>query len=222
MTDNPRRVRIALADDHWMVRKGIIELIAAFGDFEVILEAGDGEELIQKLEQATVLPDICILDINMPSMNGYDTLTQLKKRWPELKVMILTMFNNELTIIRMLRNGANGFMLKAGDPKELGRALRAIYEHGFYHGELVTSTLAQWKESATHISNKELQFLSLCCSDLNYKEIANIMGMSVRTIDGYRDSLFEKLDLRSRTGLVIFALSMGIEPYDNNMPTSKD
>jgi len=209
-------IHIAIADDHVIIRKGVCEIINSFGGFAVDTEASNGEELIKKLQKKEKLPDICIIDINMPVMNGYDTLLNIKKLWPAMKVLVLTMFDNEHTIIKMLTNGANGFILKNSDPKELKKALLTIEEQGYYHAEFMSGRFYATLKSndSPKITDKEMQFLTLCCSDLNYKEIAERMNLSPRTVEGYRDNLFEKLGVRTRTALMMYAITIGIVPIN--------
>lgn len=219
--DNP--IQIAIADDHVIMRNGLSTLIASFPGFKVMLEADNGKELIEKLQQSSVKTDIVILDISMPVLNGYETLIELKKKWPDIKVLVLSMYNNEFSIIKMLRNGAKGYILKACDPNELNQALTDIHTRGFYNSELVSSRFFQLIHSNNEhllprISDKEFQFLTHCCTELNYREIAQLMGMSTRTVEGYRDSLFEKLNLNTRIGLVMYAINTGIVPI-NQAPT---
>ena len=138
----PKKIhKLALADDHEMFRKGIIEIISSFGNFEVIIEAGDGKELLDMLAKASVLPDVVIMDISMPKSNGYDTLLVIKKKYPELKVLIMTMHKHELAVIKMLRDGANGYILKNSNPKELKVALESILETGIYLSGVATNHL---------------------------------------------------------------------------------
>lgn len=210
-------IRVALADDHIILRKGLEELINDFGGMQVVMHANNGKELLQQLTAATELPNICILDINMPVMNGYDTAAAIRKGWPDMKILALSMYDNEFNIIRMLRSGANGYILKGAEPSQLERAISEIHRNGFYHSDLVTvqmlhQLMQPHNGDSADLTDKEVQFLSLCCSELTYKEIAEQMGHSPRTIDGYRDSLFHKLNIKSRTGLVMYALKAGLAP----------
>jgi two-component system, NarL family, invasion response regulator UvrY len=212
-------INIALADDHMILRKGVKDIISSFGGFEVIMEASNGKELITTLYTAKLLPDICMLDINMPDMNGYDTIVALKKNWPTMKVLVLTMFNNEYSILKMLKNGANGYLLKKNcHPNDLKLALTTIYNKGYYHSDFITSRLIKEIENEEKqppkITEKEMQFLAYCCTDYSYKEIAGFMNLSQRTVEGYRDALFEKLNLNSRTALAVYAISSGIVPIE--------
>jgi two-component system, NarL family, invasion response regulator UvrY len=212
-----QKIKVCIADDHLLFRKGLSELISDFGNVELLFDAANGEELLEKLKTAKVLPDICILDINMPGMNGFDTAKAIKKKWPKMKMLALSMSDSELSIIRMLRAGANGYVLKDVEPSELKRAITTIYTTGFYHSEIITGRLLRMSQELTveeqeeqSLSDKEIQFLELACSELTYKDIAEKMGHSPRTIDGYRDNLFIKLNIKSRTGLVMYAIRKGL------------
>jgi len=189
-------IKIALADDHTILRKGVAEILSRFEELEVIMEAANGRELIEKIKSATTLPDVCIVDINMPVMNGYDTAAELKRNWPDIKILALSMYDTELNVIKMLRNGASGYVLKDTDPEDLRVAIIRIVKDGFYHTELVTGRMLHILHDPegkmdTEINEKELSFLRLCCTELTYKEIADKMFLSPRTIDGYRESLLK-------------------------------
>jgi two-component system, NarL family, invasion response regulator UvrY len=203
-------IRIAVADDHTIFRKGLIKLLSKFGDMTVVAEAGDGAELIAQLATADTLPHICILDITMPVMNGYDTASAIRKRWPAIKILALSMHDTELNVIKMMRNGAVGYVLKDADTQELKTALLSLYHRGIYHSDLVDEQkmrlLEKKGETGWDLSAREMQFLHLCCTELTYKEIAEKMQTKPRTIDGYREEVFSKLNIKSRTELVIYAI----------------
>ena len=208
-------INVALADDHAILRKGLAEILSKFDNISVSMQAANGKELIEKLKAAAELPDVCILDINMPEMNGYETAAEIKKTWPGIKILALSMYDTELNIIKMLRNGANGYMLKDSDPEDLRVAISKVYTDGFYHSDIVTGRMLNiLHDPAGHmaldLNEKELHFLKLCCTELTYKEIADKMFLSPRTIDGYREALFGKLKITSRTGLVMYAIKAGI------------
>jgi two-component system, NarL family, invasion response regulator UvrY len=207
-------IKTAIADDHTIVRKGVIELINAFGDFEVVIEASNGRDLIQKIEKSSLQPDVCLLDVQMPEMNGYEAALELKSRWPKIKVLALSMYDNEQAVIKMLKNGALGYILKETDPKELREALLQVYEGNYYHSEVTTSSIKTNQKAGKplemNITEREMAFLPYCCTDLTYKEISEKMNLSVRTIEGYRDTLFQKFNIKSRSGLVVLAMSMGL------------
>ena len=175
---------------------------------------------MDQLGRIKVLPDICLLDINMPVLNGYDTMDQLHSRWPGLKVVALSMYDSEFSIIKMLRSGACGYFLKDADPDELHNALFHICENGFYHSELISNRIiGQLRHDAEEIlalinlSQAELEFLKWVSSDFSIKEIAEQMNVKPRTLEKYSEVLFRKLHIKSRTGLAMFAIRIGIVPY---------
>ena len=213
------QIKIALADDHNLFRKGMEELIEDYDNMEVLYSVPNGQELINKLSSGK-LPDVCLLDINMPELNGFETARKIKEQWPDIKILAVSVYDSEFNIIGMLRAGAGGYILKDAQPDVLRKAIEGIYENGFYHSELVTGKIlhrliSQPQEvTTTQLNEKQVQFLKLCCSEMTYREIADSMGISHRTIDGFRDQLFEKLNIKSRTGLVMYALKTGIATLD--------
>jgi len=214
-------INIAVVEDVVILRKGVCRILASFPEFNIQLEAGNGREFIDNLREKDQKVDVCLLDINMPEMDGHATILALKKDWPDIKVLVLSIYDDDYNIIRMLRNGANGYILKTCAPEELRHALLEVYHQGFYHSDLVNSHLlhllhTKSTDGAGSLSEKDFQFLSYCCSELTYKEIAEIMKLSPRTVEGYRDTLCEKLSIRSRTGLVIYALRIGVVPYEKH------
>lgn len=208
-------IHVALADDHALMRKGVAEMLSKFEEVKVVMEAGNGRELISKINVADTVPDVCILDINMPEMNGYDTAIEIKKTWPKVGILALSMYDTELNIIKMLRSGARGYLLKDSDPEELLQAIMSIHKHGFYYSDMVTGRMLNIlhdPEGRTNVdlTDKEIQMLKYCCTELTYKEIAEEMNLSARTIDGYRETLFRKLNITTRTGLAMYAIKAGI------------
>lgn len=209
--------KIALVDDHSLLRKGLSSLIQSFDTYTVILEADNGKDFVNKLNPES-LPDLVLMDINMPEMDGYQASNWLKENHPDIKVLALSMYDNESAIIRMFRAGAKGYILKDCDPMELKTALHSIIHKGFYYSEMITGSLIHninskaddHKTGPKGLSEREISFLKLVCSELTYKEIADKMFLSPRTIDGYRDALFEKLNVKTRVGLVLYAIKFGI------------
>ena len=212
------KIKLALADDHNLFRKGVEELIEDFDNIEVLYSVENGNQLITKLQSAPVLPDICLLDINMPELNGFETAKKIKEKWPDIKILAVSVYDSEFNILGMLRAGAGGYILKDAQPAILRKAIESLHENGFYHSELVTGRILRQlisKEVSTdQLNENETEFLRLCCTEMTYKEIADIMKISHRTIDGYRDQLFQKLNIKSRTGLVMYALKTGIATLD--------
>jgi len=206
------KIKVALVDDHILLRNGLRGLIDSFNNCTVLYEANNGRDFINKLK-AEQIPDIVLMDINMPEMDGYETTLWVKNNHPEIKVLALSMYDNENAIIRMLRAGVKGYILKDCDPSELEYAINSIMTSGFYYTENVTGKLVSIvskKDSDDELNEREIAFLKLVCSELTYKEIADKMYKGVRTIDGYRDALFEKLNVKTRIGLVLYAIKNGI------------
>lgn len=210
---------VALVDDHVLLRNGLANLIESFGNYKILFQSDNGKNFIEKLKQ-NLLPDIVLMDINMPEMDGYETCLWLKDNHPEIKVLALSMYDNENAVIRMFKAGAKGYILKDCDPAELKVAIDAVITKGFYYSEMVTGklihTINTLDEKDSRVKNMiklkdhEVMFLKLVCTELTYKEIADKMFKSPRTIDGYRDDLFEKLNIKTRVGLVMYAIKYGI------------
>ncbi|MBN9379358.1 MAG: response regulator transcription factor [Chitinophagaceae bacterium] len=210
---------VALVDDHVLLRNGLANLIRSFGEYSVLFEAGNGNDFIRQLKPRT-LPDVVLLDINMPDMDGYETALWIRRHHPEIRILALSMYDTDNSIIRMLKNGVKGYILKDIDPAELKVALESIVTKGFYYSEMVTGKLIHTintMETVDHqvrhvlrLNDRELEFLRLACTECTYKEIAEQMYLSPRTIDGYRDTLFEKLNVKTRVGLVLYAIRNGI------------
>jgi two-component system, NarL family, invasion response regulator UvrY len=219
MGTEEKSIKLVLVDDHVLLRNGLANHIRSLDRYEVLFEADNGVSFIKKLDIAN-LPELVLMDINMPEMDGHETTQWLKQNHPQIKVLALSMYDNEQSIIRMLKSGAKGYILKDIDPAEFKTALDSVSRKGYYYSELVTGKLIHavnaMNESADKIKTpgtltlREIEFLKLCCTEMTYKEIADKMYLSPRTIDGYRDDLFEKLNVRTRIGLVIFAIRSGI------------
>ncbi|MFT3825862.1 MAG: response regulator transcription factor [Chitinophagaceae bacterium] len=213
------KASVAVVDDHVLLRNGLATLIRSLDKYAVLFEAANGKDFIQQLKPK-YLPDIVLLDINMPEMDGYETALWLKRNYPEIKVLALSMYDNENAIIRMMKNGAKGYILKDIDPLEFRQALDSLIRKGFYYSEMVTGKLihavntmdepGQTIQKLVTLNEREIDFLKLACSELTYKEIADKMYVSPRTVDGYRDTLFEKLSIKTRVGLVLYAIKNGI------------
>ena len=209
------KINIAIIDDHTLFRNGVAALMREFEELEVVFEAENGEQM-QLMFVKHRLPQVILMDINMPVMDGYAATKWVKDKYPQIKILALSMFEDDKAVIRMLKSGASGYVLKESRPKELLEAIKTINEKGVYINEMVSGKLFRQisgKEEKLDLSKKEMEFLKLCCSELTYKEIASIMFVSPRTVDNYRESLFEKLHLKSRTGLVLYAIQNEIFSY---------
>ncbi|MEI9810311.1 MAG: response regulator transcription factor [Bacteroidota bacterium] len=217
---NKITTKIALVDDHTLLRNGMAALINSFDGYSVIFDAANGKEFIQQLKKYPV-PDIVLLDITMPEMNGMETAEWMRKHLPAAKILVLSVMDIDSMIISMLKRGARGYLLKDSKPAIFKEALDHIRDTGFYMNELVSnkmlSYVTQNNEKAqeevsliSQLTENELNFLQLACTEMTYKEIAQKMELSPRTIDGYRDELLKKLRVQTRIGLVIFAIKHGL------------
>ena len=202
------KINIAIVDDHTLFRSGLASLLSEFDEINVVLEATNGIDLQEKIKSYSYT-QIILMDINMPLMDGYATTKWIKANHPQIHVLALSMFEDEKAIIGMLRAGAGGYLLKESKPSELLTAIKTTIDKGFYINELVSGRLLfslKYDTTKPIFSERELIFLQHCSSELTYKEIANLMNVSPRTVDNYRESLFAKLNIKSRTGLVVYGI----------------
>lgn len=210
---------ITIVDDHAMFRKSLAVLINLFPDYQVLSDAANGRDLIEKLDPHK-LPDIVLLDINMPEMDGYATAEWLSNNYRGIKILALSTMDAETAIIKMIKSGAKGYVLKDAEPSELKRAFDEVLTLGYFYNEMVSrkvlnavNHLTETKNTTATFANltpREIEFLKYTCTEMTYKEIADKMFLSVRTVEGYRDTLCEKLDLKTRVGLVMYAIKNGI------------
>jgi len=204
-------ITIAVADDNYIFREGLCRTICNFGNFDIVLKEDDCEEMLIKIGVLQRPPDICIIDMAMPG--GYQVLKQMKELYPIIKVLILSMLDNELNIIRTIKVGANGFLMKGCSLADMKQALVAIYENGYYYPEMVAIDKNAPRDSLLiQLSYAELEMLSLSCTEMHMGQIAARMNMSLKAADRCREELFNKLNVKTRVGLVLFALNIGMIP----------
>ncbi len=201
-------IQIALVDDHRLFRSGIASLINKFPQYKILFEAGDGEDLARKLTPK-LKPHLILLDINMPKKDGIATAQWIRSNYPDINIIVLSMFEDAEKVLQMVKIGVKGYLLKDAEPFEFEQALHnvsqgEVYFHGFVTRHLITNFNQQTDQ--VKLNARELEFLKLAGTELTYKEIADQMCISVRTVDGYRDQLFEKLQTKSRIGLVLYAI----------------
>jgi len=208
-------LRIALVDDHQLFRKGMVALVDRIEDVHLALEAANGRELLDGLEKTTV--DLVLLDLKMPVLDGRATLEELQQRYPEVKVIFLTMEDGEETILRCMEDGAHGFLAKDAHPDEVRLAIRSIREKGVYINSTTSMAmmrgLGNWKRGERDrgliLSEREKTILKGICQQRTTAEIADQLFLSPRTVEGYRRSLLEKTETKNSLGLVLFAASNG-------------
>lgn len=210
------KIDIAIVDDHTLFRQGLVSLLTDSGKVNVIFDAENGQDMIRKLPRQP-LPEVILMDITMPQMDGYESTKWIKENHPQIKVLALSMFEEDKPIIGMLKSGAGGYMLKQSRSSDLLDAITSIAKQSYYMNDLVSGKLLRniqdnqvIKTQQVEVNTNELRFLELCCSDLTYKQIADMMNLSPHTIDNYREALFQKFGTKSRTGLVIAALKQDL------------
>ena len=202
-------IHIGIADDHQLFLKSLSLLVSSFSGFYIAAEAMNGKEMLDKLAGLPEVPDILLLDVNMPIMDGAATAQSVLTLYPGIKVVALSMKDNDADIIEMLKAGCCAYLLKDIHPTELEKALLEIHATGAYGNDASNVNhrrLLLQPEQKQTLTDREREFLSFACSDLTYKAIAAKMNVTERTIDGYREILFHKLNVQSRTGMVLEAL----------------
>ena len=218
---NPNLYNVILVDDHVLLRDALASLINTFDECHVMNVACNGKELVEEIGHGNI-PHLVLLDLNMPVMDGYETARWLHESHPQIGVLILTMYDSEIALIRLLQSGVKGFLKKDVSPDELKAALISVANGDYHYSHGVTGKLATLFQT-NHDKNSsfdksilndiEIEFLKLASTDMTYKEIADIMKQTPRMIDNHRDSLFIKLNVKSRVGLAIYAIKNGIVTF---------
>jgi DNA-binding NarL/FixJ family response regulator len=202
-------IQIAIAEDDALHMNILERLLQTHKDLMIVIKCVNGAELIAHLEQAPRPPDICLLDISMPVMTGYEALPIIKKRWPAIKVLVLSSYSKDYSILKLLKEGASGFLSKQ-HLNDLRTAILAISRNDYYYskqaGEDIFLQVKNGKITVPDISDKEMELLRHMCSADSYEEIAAKMFISRRTVEIHRDKLFKKFNVNSRHGLIMFAL----------------
>jgi two-component system, NarL family, invasion response regulator UvrY len=217
------KTKIAIADDHPLFRKGLIKLLDE-DRYELLFDVDNGKALMDRLQlPGTPLPDIVIMDIEMPEVNGFEAVSWLRNHYPDVKVLVVSMVDQEEAIVKMLKMGVKGYLSKHMEPEDLHAALRSIIQKDYYYTDFVTNKLVHSLQSEAKgmvdahvtlhnhelwdsLNGKQKEFIRYACTEMIYDEIANIMCVSPKTIDGYRDAVFEKLGVKNRVGLVLYAI----------------
>lgn len=222
MDTSTNQISITVVDDHSLFRKGIINLIHQIDDkFKVINEASHGKEFLAQIKNDEI-PDVVIMDVSMPIMDGFQTTKALRELNKKIGILALTMKDDETSLIRLLKAGVNGYLNKDVDPDQLKEALHSISSTGYYYTEEVAGKLVNvithpelGTNEGVELTEQEMRFIELACSEHTYKMIADMMCLSIKTVDGYRARLFEKLNVKSRVGLVMYA-------YKHNLVAIED
>ena len=213
-------IHVAVVDDHEMFRKGIIGILVDSEHFDVTLEAADGQEFLDKMESTNV--DVVLLDLEMPVLSGMDACKAAREKFPDVKILILTMHKTPHFMVHMMENGANGYLVKESGPKELQEAITKVHETGYYFSDAVSKAMLQRIDGGNkkpkqvdeslhnQLSNREQEVLELICQELTTPEIAEKLYLSPRTVEGYRKQLLEKTGTRNTAGLVMWAVRQGV------------
>lgn len=212
-------ISVALADDHMVTRAGIKTILQVNKFINVVIEASNGLELLDQLAAATLLPDVAMIDINMPKLNGFDTVRELQKKYPSVKIIACSLIAEEDAVMNMIALGASGYITKSADPAQLAEAVVAVHERGMYLGDLVKKEYFHNDHTVKKrpaftgkqlLTQKEVAFIKLAATNLNYKEIAEVMDVSPKTVENYRDSLFLKLGIKNRAALALYGFKNGL------------
>ncbi|MBS7563252.1 response regulator transcription factor [Mucilaginibacter sp. Bleaf8] len=212
------KIKVAIADDHTIFRDGLKIGLSRDERLDVVLEAQDGNQLLQGME--SIVPDVILMDLKMPGMDGMEATNEVKKKYKDVKVLIVTMYDDDKFIIHLMENGANGYLLKNADPDEILQAIYAVHENDVYFNDLVSKALLKklitkgnvkptFKQNI-ELTERELEVLNLICEEQTAAEIGAKIFLSPRSVEGIRQRLIEKVGVRNTAGLVMFAVKNGI------------
>lgn len=222
MEHGTSKIKIAIADDHALFRKGLIKLLDP-DRYELLFDVENGKVLIEKIAKNSSVPDIVIMDIEMREMNGYEAVSWLRDNYPDIKVLVVSMVDQEEAIVKMLKLGVKGYLSKEMEPEDLHAALQSIKNKNYYYTDFVTNKLVHAiqnddshspdrksvfsaYEAWGSLNERQKEFVRHACTEMIYDEIANKMCVSPKTIDGYRDIVYERFNVKSRVGLVLYAI----------------
>ncbi|WP_119080812.1 response regulator transcription factor [Chitinophaga alhagiae] len=213
-------IKVAIADDHKIFRSGVINTLTPYANINVVFEAEDGEHLLQIMQEQQ--PDVILMDLKMPRMDGIQATIKVKEKYPQVKVIILTMYEDDNFIVHLVENGANAYLLKNSEPEEIYEAICTTFEKGFYFNENVNLALLkkvlhknkqQFKptfKNEVQLTDRELEVLKLICNECTTQEISEKIFLSPRTVEGLRQKLLEKLNVKNTVGLVLYAFRNGL------------
>lgn len=207
-------IKVAIADDHKIFRKGVILSLRPFTNIKFVLEAENGEELLNGIAEAD--PDVVLMDLRMPQKDGIETTKVLSKQYPNIHVIVLSMYEDERFVSHMMENGANGYLLKNAEPQEIRRAIMDVFEKGYYLNNFVNRILLKKSHAKQKVvpslnneitlTDKERDVLRFICMEFTAQEIAQKMDISPRTVEAIKDRLMERFGSKNTAGLVFFAV----------------
>jgi DNA-binding NarL/FixJ family response regulator len=212
LTEEPAKINIGIVDDHQLFSKSLGMLLSSFSNVQVVIDAVNGKNLQEKMVVATTIPAIMLIDVSMPIMDGAQTAEWLHIAYPKIRLVALSMDDNEETVIKMLKAGCCAYLFKDIHPTELEKAIHEVYQIGYYNPSVSYQKLRAKSDEVSQLNftERDIEFLKLSCSDLTYKDVALQMNLSERAVDGYRETLFRKLNVTSRTGMALEAIRRGL------------
>jgi DNA-binding NarL/FixJ family response regulator len=208
------KIKVAIADDHQIFRQGVILSLSQFDDLDFVIEAENGDELIEKLE--AVKPDVILMDLRMPNKDGVEATKIISKKYPDIFILVLTMFEDERFVLHLMENGANGYLLKSTDPTEIRKAIVEVCSKGYYLNNFVNRILLKRTQNRnkvvptvnvdTAMNEREKEVVKLMCMEYTAQEIAKSMDISPRTVEAIKDRLMERFGVKNTAGLVFFVV----------------
>lgn len=229
MSKSKSKIKIAIVEDQRLFRDGLLSLIKEDGGYDIVATAENGRDFLNQLEQSASLPHVALVDMNMPEMNGFELIEIMQKKYPAIKVIILTVYNQERFIIKMIEAGVAGYLVKNCEIEEVLQAINAAHKSGFYFNEATMMAMRNSHQSKSNrsasnqirsfanipveLTERETEVLRLICREYTNPEIAEILNLSARTVDGHRTNLLAKTGSKNTAGLVLFAVNNGL--YDN-------
>lgn len=214
-----RKIKLIICDDHTLFRQGMKKIVEGLSELVVVGEAANGSELLVLIEQQKIMPDILLLDLDMPVMNGIEATDIIRKKYPDIKIIVLSVHDDEQYIIQMIEKGADGYLFKNTDFSEVEKAIRDVAEKGFYINEHIMTAMRKTSllknkprtfKNTVNITAREMEVLKLICNEMTASEIAENLFISIRTVDGHRQNLLDKTGARNTAGLVIYAAKNGL------------
>jgi DNA-binding NarL/FixJ family response regulator len=209
-------IKVAIADDHQIFRKGVILSLRQYGNIDFVLEAENGEQLLQGLQNAAVLPDVILMDLRMPVMDGIEATKHVTKQYPNIYILALTMFEDERFVLHLMENGANGYLLKSTEPAEIKKAIMEVKSKGYYLNNFVNRILLKRSHNRQKtaptvnaeftMNDREREVVRLMCMEYTAQEIAKTMDISPRTVEAIKDRLMERFGVKNTAGLVFFVV----------------
>ena len=213
------KINIAVVDDQQLFRQGLVSLLRETKNLNIMFEAENGHDLLEKLKAKKQMPDVILLDIEMPGLDGVETTIQLKAKYPDIKIIILTMHDEEEMIVHMIEKGAHGFLPKNEDIESVIDSIFSVYENGYFFNDRISKAMVKGLINSKKIkptfddvdlSERELEIMRLLCKDHTSPEIGELLHLSTKTIDNYRLNLIKKLGVRNSIGLVMYAVKKGL------------